>query len=249
MTGYKITAGDVEAGPQGRMEVLVEKKPSTGWMWKVFGVLLLLALSIGGARLYVWYQLERSGPTTGSEHTAAPVIMDSDVTTGTHSKLREISRRATAAIHLVGKYDEDDRKPSIEWRDAVGQAFSLGGLHLQDNQIIIPERGLYFVYSQVSFRVSYSEDKQGLSSLQPLSHRIWSSSTSVGKPVSLMNAVRSACQNLQEEDGLSGRGCYSTIYLGAVFHLNRGDRLWTETNQLTELETEEGKTFFGVFAL
>lgn len=64
MKGYRITEGDVEAGPQERMEVLVEKKSSsTGWMWKVLGLLLLMALSIGGARLYIWYQLERSEPT------------------------------------------------------------------------------------------------------------------------------------------------------------------------------------------
>lgn len=63
MTGYKITAGDVEAGPQDRMEVLVQKKSSTGCLWKVLAVLLLLALCLGGARLYVWYQLERSQST------------------------------------------------------------------------------------------------------------------------------------------------------------------------------------------
>uniref|UniRef100_A0A3Q2Q1S8 Lymphotoxin-alpha n=1 Tax=Fundulus heteroclitus TaxID=8078 RepID=A0A3Q2Q1S8_FUNHE len=249
MTGYNITAGDVEAGLQHRMEVLVEKKSSTGWVWKAFGVLLLVALCIGGARLYVWYQLERSESTTQSGQTAAPRIMDPDVTTGAHSQLKEMSRRAKAAIHLVGDYDEDSQQPALEWKDGVGQAFALGGLRLHSNQIIIPEKGLYFVYSQVSFRVSCSNDVEGAWSSKPLSHRIWRSSDSIGKPVSLMSAVRSACQNVPEDGVRSGQGCYSTIYLGAVFHLDKGDKLQTETNQLPELETEEGKTYFGVFAL
>lgn len=61
-----------------------------------------------------------------------------------------------------------------------------------------------------------------------------------------MSAIRSVCQGTAQEDG---RGWYSAIYLGAVFKLNKGDKLWTETNQLSQLETDDGKTFFGVFAL
>ncbi|KAM4736355.1 tumor necrosis factor b (TNF superfamily, member 2) [Anableps anableps] len=249
MTGYKITAGDVEAGPQERVEVLVEKKSSTGWLWKVFGVLLLLALCIGGARLYVWYKLERSQSTTQPGQTAEPIIMDSDEKTDAHSSLKEMSRRARAAIHLEGHYDESGNTTGVEWKDAVGQAFALGGLHLRGNKIIIPERGLYFVYSQASFRVSVSSDGQGEWRPPSLSHRIWRFSKSIGTKVSLLNGVRSACQNMQEDSVRSGRGCYSTIYLGAVFRLNREDTLETETNQLRELDTDEGKTFFGVFAL
>lgn len=75
-------------------------------------------------------------------------------------------------------------------------------------------------------------------------------SDSIGSEASLMSAVRSACQNSAQEDGFSdGQGWYNAIYLGAVFQLYKGDQLWTETNQLSELDTDDGKTFFGVFAL
>ncbi|XP_027865182.1 tumor necrosis factor b (TNF superfamily, member 2) [Xiphophorus couchianus] len=249
MTGYKITAGDVEAGPQDRMEVLVQKKSSTGCLWKVLAVLLLMALCLGGARLYVWYQLERSQSTTQAGHTAAPIRMDSDETTGAHSTLKEMSKKAKAAIHLEGHYDEKSNATAVEWRDRVGQAFSQGGFRLHNNQIIIPESGLYFVYSQVSFRVSRSSDQEGEWRPPTLSHRVRRMSQAIGTKVSLLSAVRSACQNVQEDGERSGHGCYSTIYLGAVFQLARGDTLETETNQLKELDTDEGKTFFGVFAL
>ncbi|XP_013856177.1 tumor necrosis factor [Austrofundulus limnaeus] len=131
----------------------------------------------------------------------------------------------------------------------MGQAFAQGGLRLHQNQILVPQTGLYFVYSQASFRVSCSEEAGHARRPTPLSHRIWRFSDSIGSKVSLMSAVRSACQNGPEEGGKRGQGCYSSIYLGAVFSLKKGDRLWTETSQLSDLETDEGKTFFGVFAL
>lgn len=171
---------------------------------------------------------------------------------------REESRcfKALTALLLdlfAGSYGEGESfKDQLEWKNGQGQAFAQGGFQLVNNQIVIPKPGLYFVYSQASFRVSCSDgDQEGAGKrLTPLSHRIWRYSDSVGSKASLMSAVRSACQNTALEGSYnSGQGWYNTIYLGAVFQLNRGDRLWTETNQLSELETDEGKTFFGVFAL
>lgn len=155
-----------------------------------------------------------------------------------------------------GSYNEDDEtaKDMLEWRSGQGQAFAQGGFRLQDNKIIIPQTGLYFVYSQASFRVFCSdveEEEEAGNRFRPLSHSIWRYSDSLGGEASLMSAVRSACQTTaQEEDSYrDGRGWYNAIYLGAVFQLNKGDKLWTKTNQLSELDTDEGKTFFGVFAL
>lgn len=158
-------------------------------------------------------------------------------------------------LHAVfsGSFDEGENgKEQLEWRNGQGQAFAQGGFQLDSNSIVIPKTGLYFVYSQASFRVSCGEgDKDAPGkSLMPLSHRVWRHSDSIGGETSLLSAVRSACQNSPLEGGYSeGQGLYNAIYLGAVFQLKMGDKLWTETNQLSELETDEGKTFFGVFAL
>lgn len=155
-----------------------------------------------------------------------------------------------------GNYNDDNEK--LEWRSGQGQAFAQGGFRLENNQILIPQTGLYFVYSQASFRVFCSDaeeeggEEEAGRRFRPLSHRIWRYSDSLGGKASLMSAVRSACQTTaQEEDSYSatGRGWYNAIYLGAVFQLNKGDKLWTGTNQMSELDTDEGKTFFGVFAL
>lgn len=145
-----------------------------------------------------------------------------------------------------------DSKGQLEWRSGQGQAFAQGGFRLEDNKVIIPHTGLYFVYSQASFRVTCgSSAEEADTGVTALSHRIWRDSESIGSSSSLMSAVRSACQNTAQEDEefTDEQSWYNAIYLGAVFQLNEGDTLWTETNQLWELETDEGRTFFGVFAL
>ncbi|XP_037532660.1 tumor necrosis factor b (TNF superfamily, member 2) [Nematolebias whitei] len=251
MMGYAAAEGDLEAGTEQRSRVSVEqKKSSTGWMWKVLGVLALLVLCVAGVRLFVWFWSERPEITrVHSEPPAAPRFTNPEEKTGSHSTLKQILRKAKAAIHLEGTYDEDGEHLELEWSDNVGQAFAQGGLRLDQNQISVPQTGLYFVYGQASFRVSCVDEAGATWRPATLSHRIWRLSDSIGTKVSLMSAVRSACQNVPEVGGKSGQGCYSAIYLGAVFQLNKGDRLWTETNQLSDLETDDGKTFFGAFAL
>ncbi|CAJ1062850.1 tumor necrosis factor b (TNF superfamily%2C member 2) [Xyrichtys novacula] len=253
MVAYTTPPGDVELALEERTVVLVEKKSSAGWMWKVSGALLILALCIGGVLLFAWCWNGNSEMKMHSGRNEAQTRMDTSEKTDHHDTLRRIGSKAKAAIHLEGSYDGDNETNQLEWRNGQGQAFSQGGFKLENNQIIIPQSGLFFVYSQASFRVSCSEgdEEQGAGKrIRPLSHRIWCDSDSVGSKVSLMSAVRSACQNTAQEDGYSsGRGWYNAVYLGAVFQLHKGDKLWTETNQPSELETDEGKTFFGVFAL
>lgn len=159
----------------------------------------------------------------------------------------------TSSALLAGDYNSKENVPEkLEWRSDGDQSFAQGGLKLHENKIIIPKTGLYFVYSQASFIVSCNngdEEKAG-NHLRPLSHRIWRYTESIGERASLMSAVRSACQNTAPEGSSRGEhGWYTTIYLGAVSHLSQGDKLWTETNQLSALDTDDGKTFFGVFAL
>ncbi|XP_040022450.1 tumor necrosis factor b (TNF superfamily, member 2) isoform X1 [Gasterosteus aculeatus] len=256
MVSHTTAPGDVERGLDERMVVLVEKKPSAGRLCKMSVAILVVALCLGGILLLAWFWpgLKKQSGQTESGQTEAMLQTKSAEKTDHHSTLRQISSKAKAAIHLEGNYEEDDdgSQGRLEWKSGQGQAFAQGGFRLEGNKIVIPHTGLYFVYSQSSFRVSCGDgDEEGAGqSHVPLSHRVWRYTNSLGKEASLMNAVRSACQNAPQEDGFrDGQGWYNAIYLGAVFKLNKGDRLRTETNQLSELETDDGKTFFGVFAL
>ncbi|XP_047240774.1 tumor necrosis factor a (TNF superfamily, member 2) isoform X1 [Girardinichthys multiradiatus] len=172
-----------------------------------------------------------------------------------HHALRQITNRR-AAIHLEGEYDPTIRT-SVKWMSQVDQSHSQGGLELKDNEILIPQNGLYFVYSQVSFRVSCSSrDADDITSMVHLSHTVkrWSSSFgSKGEQSyqTILHSVRTACQITASADPDSVGSWFSAVYMGAVFNLRRGDRLKTvmEEKMLENLEDESGKTFFGVFAL
>ncbi|XP_075962246.1 tumor necrosis factor a (TNF superfamily, member 2) [Anarhichas minor] len=166
--------------------------------------------------------------------------------------LRQISN-VRAAIHLEGQYNST-MKTSAEWKNAVDQSHSQGGLKLNNNQIVIPQNGLYFVYSQASFRVKCSSDTDDATS-QPIvhvSHTVKRWSSSIGNVErTILHSIRSVCQMKASSNPDEEGSWFSSVYMGAVFNLRMGDRLRTvmEEKMLPGLEEESGKTFFGVFAL
>ncbi|XP_077446668.1 tumor necrosis factor a (TNF superfamily, member 2) [Stigmatopora argus] len=170
-----------------------------------------------------------------------------------HHTLRQISN-VRAAIHLTGQYNSEIVN-SVEWINQVDPSHSQGGLELKNNEIVIPQGGLYFVYSQVSFRVSCRMDENddaSATSMIHLTHRVgrWSSSFGNDKYRTILHSVRTACRKTASGNAEEEGKWYSAVYMGAVFNLNKGDRLKTVTEKmLPNLEEEAGKTFFGVFAL
>ncbi|XP_068189332.1 tumor necrosis factor a (TNF superfamily, member 2) [Antennarius striatus] len=173
-----------------------------------------------------------------------------------HHTLRQLSN-ARAAIHLEGRYNPA-MKTSVEWRSQVDQSHSGGGLELDNNEIVIPENGLYFIYSQASFRVSCSSNADDVTSkrMVHLSHAVKRWSSTYGNDdtkkyyQTILYAVRTACQRTAGDPDQEGRW-FTSVYTGAVFSLSKGDHLKTvmEEMMLANLEDEPGKTFFGVFAL
>ncbi|KAG7276564.1 hypothetical protein CRUP_019614 [Coryphaenoides rupestris] len=228
-------------GPAGLEEgvvLVVEKRSALSWTWRVCMATFILMLCVSGALLFALYLTGRSGVLVSPEEH---VVMDKETTP--QLSLKRLGSRSKPAVHLEGHYEEGADRDQVEWRQDQGQAFLQGGFQVKDNQILVPRSGLYFVYSQASYRISCSEGEQVR--VAPLSHRVWRYSDSVGERSSLMSAVRSVCQR----PAMRGEGWYNTIYLGAAFQLHKGDRLWTETNRPRQLEYEGGKTFFGVFSL
>jgi len=170
---------------------------------------------------------------------------------------------STVYSFLKGKYNSS-LKTSVQWNKDVDQYHSEGGLILEDNEIVIPRSGLYFVYSQASFRVScYADhgDQSEPRQMVHLSHSVkrWSDSYSSAGPGDalyyepILHSVRTACEKtpISAGDDRAQGKWFSAVYMGAVFHLNRGDRLKTVTAEklLTDMDEGSGKTFFGVFAL
>lgn len=149
---------------------------------------------------------------------------------------------------------------SVEWKNDVDQSYSQGGLKLDNNEIVIPRNGLYFIYSQASFRVSCSSSGIDDTTSKPvvhLSHTVKRWSSTYGNDdakrsyETILHSVRSACQKTPSNDPDQEENWFSAVYMGAVFNLSEGDRLKTvmEKKMLPFLEDEQGKTFFGVFEL
>ncbi|XP_070840882.1 tumor necrosis factor a (TNF superfamily, member 2) [Chaetodon trifascialis] len=175
-----------------------------------------------------------------------------------HHTLRQISN-VRAAIHLQGEYNPA-MTTSVEWKNEVDQSYSQGGLELDNNEIVIPRNGLYFIYSQASFRVSCSNSDTDDTTSKPmvhLSHTVKRWSSTYGNDdtkksyETILHSVRTACQKTASNDPDQEGNWFSAVYMGAVFNLSKGDRLKTvmEEKMLPYLEDEQGKTFFGVFAL
>ncbi|CAL8297169.1 unnamed protein product [Lota lota] len=171
--------------------------------------------------------------------------------------LRQISKSVRAAIHLEGEYN-NGLSASVHWKTDVDQYHSEGGLKLKDNEIVIPHQGLYFVYSQASFRVSCHVDQDDQSGESPMVHlsytvQRWSDSYSSSREdyETILNSVRTACEKNSRGDAQAQGKWFNAVYMGAVFHLNAGDRLKTVMDKklLPDVNGDPGQTFFGVFAL
>lgn len=170
-----------------------------------------------------------------------------------HSKCQLSLSITTSLYSLTGRYNPDINT-SVEWMNQVDQTHYQGGLELHNNEIVIPRNGLYFIYSQVSYRVSCSSSNTDVVHLSHIVKR-WSStygndnSDESYKPI--LHSVRTACQKPASSNADQEGSWFSAVYMGAVFSLNKGDKLKTvmEEKMLPNLEDESGKTFFGVFAL
>ncbi|KAI3357996.1 hypothetical protein L3Q82_002959 [Scortum barcoo] len=137
----------------------------------------------------------------------------------------------SCVLIISGREYNPDMRNSVEWKSHVDQSHSQGGLELNNNEIVIPQNGLYFIYSQASFRVSCSSSDTDDSTSKPmvhLSHTVqrWSSSygTVDGKKVyqTILHSVRTACQKTDSSEPDQEGSWFSAVYMGAVFNLKTG---------------------------
>ncbi|XP_056110461.1 tumor necrosis factor a (TNF superfamily, member 2) [Rhinichthys klamathensis goyatoka] len=226
----------LEEGTLPLPRVMVSRRKansSKSGVWRVCGVFLAVTLCAAAA---VCFTLNKSQSNQESG--------TGELSTRDHFSQANFTSKA--AIHLTGGYETEDT--TLDWRVNQDQAFSSGGLKLVNREIIIPYDGIYFVYTQVSFHIRCSTDRtEDDDDTVYMSHVVNRFSDSYGSSKPLFSAIRSTCEHSPDTEELS----YNTIYLGAAFQLRARDRLSTETTSklLPRVDNENGKTFFGVFAL
>ncbi|XP_061111784.1 tumor necrosis factor a (TNF superfamily, member 2) [Conger conger] len=219
---------DVEVGLEAHSE---SRRP---WRW--VGVAIAVSLCVAATVLL-----------TG--HMQGPVQSHGE--NDLHLKLRNADKNEKDAIHLEAEYNTDI-SPDLRWIKTENTV-QAGDLKVVDaKEIVIPRTGLYFVYSQASFRVNCeASSKSEVNKVVHISHAVERYSQSVGSQwTGMMASTRATCRKVQGGPH-SARFWHNGIYLGAVFSLSEGDRLRTsdEAKDLPSLVWENGKTFFGAFAL
>ncbi|KAG7321691.1 hypothetical protein KOW79_014549 [Hemibagrus wyckioides] len=245
MENYKATANDIEAATGVYQPTVEAVKPSRSWLWTVIGVMVFLSLGAVASLCFAWHFVNKHQVEAITD-LQSPTSTDES----SHQKmLTQIAKSTKAAIHLhvFGNHE----KKSPHWVSGVDQSFTKGGLKLEDNNIVIPHDGLYFVYSQASYEMKcMSSEEDSENSNIHLSYSIrWTSLTSPSTSKHfLLSGVKTMCQTKTEEQG-NGHTVYDSIYLGAVFQLYKGDKLSTEANNLGAINKHSSKTFFGVFEL
>ncbi|XP_012886735.1 PREDICTED: lymphotoxin-alpha [Dipodomys ordii] len=137
--------------------------------------------------------------------------------------------------HLVG----DIHTPgSLSWTANTDRTF-LHGFTVNNNTLVVPTAGLYFVYSQVFFSGN-SCPSDGTPLL--LTHEVQLFSSQYPNHVPILSAQTSLCP------GIEGPWMRS-LYVGAVFVLTQGDQLSTQTNGLSHLDLRPSSVYFGAFSL
>ncbi|XP_041050144.1 tumor necrosis factor ligand superfamily member 15-like [Carcharodon carcharias] len=143
--------------------------------------------------------------------------------------------------HLTAKETLPDKIDgqyfALQWEDKNGLAFTKGSLNYQNRALTIPRKGDYFVYSQVSFRGTRSNK---LKNITHITHIITKLTSSYPDPTQLLSSTRS----------INGDPWHVAIYLGAVFHLEQGDRIVVNVSSVNQVDfTNDHKTYFGAFLL
>ncbi|XP_006995296.1 lymphotoxin-alpha [Peromyscus maniculatus bairdii] len=142
------------------------------------------------------------------------------------------------AAHLVG---HPSKQNSLLWRANTDRAFLRHGFSLNNNSLLVPASGLYFVYSQVVFSGESCSPKATPAPIY-LAHEVQLLSSQYPFHVPLLSAQKSVYPGLQGP-------WVRSMYQGAVFLLSKGDQLSTHTDGVSHLHFSPSSVFFGAFAL
>ncbi|XP_019645044.1 PREDICTED: tumor necrosis factor ligand superfamily member 10-like [Branchiostoma belcheri] len=110
-----------------------------------------------------------------------------------------------------------------------------------NGDLIIPQDGFYYVYSQVVYYRFLLDKTTGRKDTPYQMIHFVLKQTSYPEPQEILKSVRSSCWSRKAEFGLH------TSYQGGVFRLQRGDRIWVACSNLHLVSLDETASFFGAF--
>ncbi|XP_072115431.1 lymphotoxin-beta-like [Mobula birostris] len=206
-------------------------------------VLLTLAFSVPTTTLLVVYfkcgnQLALNHQGTDNSSTWA----EPSGRVSTEGKVPSIIDTGKPAAHLIGIYQdlaEGEVHRTLMWEPVRGLAFTNNLVRYRGHSLIVPKRGLYYVYCQVGFRGSGCQEKP-----LTLSHQVYRRHDSYPQPLLLLTGTETVCGRSQ------GRGIwYTTLSHGAMVELEQDHHLYVNVSNPNLVDYLDGKTFFGVIKI
>ncbi|XP_078422627.1 lymphotoxin-beta-like [Cetorhinus maximus] len=210
-------------------------------------VLITLALSVPTTALLVIYF--RCGNQPGipqqNPHNAS-MLKGYLEGSGESDEQREVRDSEKPAAHLIGIYHhslmdspDTDSHQTLEWESVRGLAFTKDSVKYLGHSLVIPERGLYYVYCQVGFRGSECRNLP-----VTLYNRVYRKHDSYPEPLLLLSGTETVCGENHN------RGTwYTTLGQGAVVELERDHQLFVNVSNPHLVDYLDGKTFFGVIKI
>ncbi|NXG08748.1 TNF10 factor, partial [Sakesphorus luctuosus] len=135
----------------------------------------------------------------------------------------------------------------INWDSSRKSHSFLSNVELTNGELVIPQSGFYYIYSQIYFRFREDENEDSdlvgeVRNAKQLVQYVYKL-TSYLEPILLMKSARSSCWSKKAEYGL-----YS-IYQGGVFQLKRGDRIFVSVSNSDLVDMDKEASFFGAFMI
>ncbi|XP_061466282.1 tumor necrosis factor ligand superfamily member 6 [Rhineura floridana] len=206
------------------------KRDGTCSCFLVVFSLALLALAGVGLAMFQIFHLQEEFHALREVSCSGHVPQSPEMLKGFLNRTTEnkVKRRA----HLTGKANQ--RSLPLEWESTYGHAF-ISGVQYENRGLVIDEAGLYFVYSKVFFRGETC-------TTQPIDHVVFKRNPAYPDTQVLMEDRK---MNYCMAMDMWGR----SSYLGALFNLSRQDSLYVSVSEVTLVNPEESKTFFGLYML
>ncbi|KFW87415.1 Tumor necrosis factor ligand superfamily member 10, partial [Phalacrocorax carbo] len=156
------------------------------------------------------------------------------------------------AAHLTGN---SNRKNSLSPRSHINERLGrvsaasevLYNVELRNGELVIPQSGFYYIYSQTYFRFRENENEGSdllaqIRNPKQLVQYVYKL-TNYPEPILLMKSARTSCWSKKAEYGL-----YS-IYQGGVFQLKRDDRIFVSVSNGDIVDMDKEASFFGAFMI
>ncbi|XP_016011391.1 tumor necrosis factor ligand superfamily member 10 isoform X2 [Rousettus aegyptiacus] len=159
------------------------------------------------------------------------------------------SRKRSTLLDLSLKNEKTLGQKINSWESSrKGHSF-LNNLLLRNGELVINQKGIYYIYSQTYFRFQESEDtsetvstEQNRKKNKQMVQYIYKY-TSYPDPILLMKSARNSCWSKDSEYGL-----YS-IYQGGIFELKENDRIFVSVTNEKLIDMDQEASFFGAFLI